>query len=91
LEKVRFIYNELKLGNSIKNIDNYNELDHLRIKLETLKAKYNYLVNELSIIQSSETYQMILNIDDWTEYFENQKSLLKQEHETLTEKFVKHE
>ena len=34
---------------------------------------------------------MILNIDDWTEYFENQKSLLKQEHETLTEKFVKHE
>ena len=89
LEKVRFIYNELKLGNSIKNIDNYNELDHLRIKLETLKAKYNYLVNELSIIQSSEICQLILKIDDWTEYFENQKALLIQEHVSLTEKYVK--
>ena len=89
LEKVRFIYNELKLGNSIKNIDNYNELDHLRIKLETLKAKYNYLVNELSIIQSSEICQMILKIDDWTEYFENQKALLIQEHVSLKEKYVK--
>jgi len=91
IEKVRFIWNELKLGNPVSDIDQFNELEHLRVKLETLKAKYNYLVNELSIIQSSETYQMILNIDDWTEYFENQKSLLKQEHETLTEKFVKHE
>ena len=48
----------------IENIDKYDELEHIRAKLETLKAKYNYLVNELSIIQSSETYQMILNIDD---------------------------
>ena len=68
---------------------NSNELEHLRVKLETLKAKYNYLVNELSIIQSSETCQLILKIDDWTEYFENQKALLKQEHESLTEKYVK--
>lgn len=91
IKKVRFIWNELKLGNPVSDIDQYNELEHLRVKLETLKATYNYLVNELSLIQSSETYQMILNIDDWTKYFENQKSLLKQEHETLTEKFVKHE
>lgn len=91
IEKVRFIWNELKLGNPLSNIDQFNELEDLRAKLETLKAKYNYLFNELSIIQSSETYQMILNIDDWTEYFENQKSLLKQEYETLTEKFVKYD
>jgi hypothetical protein len=61
------------------------------VKLETLKAKYNYLSNELSIIKSSETYQMILKIDDWNVYFENQKTLLKQEYQSLTEKFVKHE
>ena len=91
IERVRFIWNELKLGNPVSDIDQFNELEHLRVKLETLKAKYNYLVNELSIIQSSETYQMISNIDDWTEYFENQKVLLKQEHETLTEKYVNHE
>ena len=91
IEKVRFIWNELKLGNPVSDIDQFNELEHLRIKLETLKAKYNYFVNELSIIQSSEICQMILEIEDWTEYFENQKSLLKQEHEALTEKYVNHE
>jgi hypothetical protein len=91
LEKVKFIYNELKLGNSIDTIDKYDELELLRVKLETSKVKYNYLFNELSIIQFSKTYQMILNIDNWTEYFESQKSLLKQEHQMLTEKYVKNE
>ena len=91
IEKVRYIWKELKLGNPVSDIDQFNELAHLRIKLAALKAKYNYLFNELSIIQSSETYRMILKIDDWTEYFANQKSILKQEHETLTEKYVNHE
>ena len=30
---------------------------------------------------------MILNIDDWTKYFENQKALLIKEYETLTKKY----
>lgn len=91
IEKVRYYWNELKLGKPVSDIDQFNELEHLRVKLETLKVKYNYLINELSIIQSSETYQMILKIDDWTEYFENQKALLIQQHETLTKKYVNHE
>ena len=91
IEKVRYIWNELKQGNPISDIDEYDELEHLRVKLETLKAKYNYLSNELSIIKSSETYQMILKIDDWGEFFENQKSLLEQEYQSLTEKYVNHE
>jgi len=91
IEKVRYIWNELKHGNPVSDIDKYDELEHLRVKLETLKAKYNYLVNELSLIQSSEDYQRILKIDDWDEFFETQKTLLKQEHESLTEKYVNHE
>jgi hypothetical protein len=91
IEKVRYIWHELKLGNPVSEIDQFNELEHLRVKLETLKAKYNYLFNELSIIQSSEIYQMILKIDDLTVYFETQKILLKKEHESLTEKYVSHE
>jgi hypothetical protein len=91
IEKVRYIWNELKHGNPVSDIDKYDELEHLRVKLETLKAKYNYLVNELSLIQSSEDYQRILEIDDWDEFFETQKTLLKQEHESLTEKYVNHE
>ena len=61
------------------------------MKLETLKTKYNYLFNELSIIQESETCQMILKIDDWDTYFDSQKILLEQEHEGLIGKYVKHE
>jgi hypothetical protein len=91
IEKVRYIWTELKAGNAVADVDQYSELEHLRAKLETLKTKYNYLFNELSIIQTSETCQMILKIDDWTEYFENQKVLLRQEHENLTEKHVNHE
>lgn len=89
IEKVRHIWNELKLGNPISEIADHNEINHLRIKLETLKAKYNFLINELSIILSSEDYKRMLNIDDWNEYFETQKSLLKQEYISLNDKYVK--
>ena len=91
IEKVRYIWNELKQGNPVSDIDKYDELEHLRVKLETLKTKYNYLFNELSIIQESETCQMILKIDDWDTYFDSQKILLEQEHEGLIGKYVKHE
>ena len=91
IEKVRFIWNELKQGNPVSDIDKYDELEHLRVKLETLKAKYNYLFNQLSEVQLSKTYQIILKTDDWSEYFETQKTLLNQEYEKLTEKYVNHE
>ncbi|XMO86751.1 phospholipase D-like domain-containing protein [Algibacter sp. AS12] len=91
IERVRYLWNELKQGNPVSDVDTHYELEYLRVKLETLKGKYNYLFNELSLIQSSEVCQIILKIDDWNEYFESQKALLKQEHEILTEKYVKHE
>jgi hypothetical protein len=91
IERVRYLWTELKQGNPVSDVDIHNELEYLRVKLETLKAKYNYLFNELSLIQSSETCQIILKIDDWNEYFETQKTLLDQEHKSLIEKYVKHE
>ncbi len=91
IEKVRHIWTELKQGNPVSNIDNFDELSQLRVKLETLKEKYNYLLNELSKIQLSKTYQLIIKIDDWNEYFETKKSLLKEEYESLIEKYVKNE
>jgi len=91
LEKVKYIWSELKLGNPLSNIDKFDELENLRVKLESLKSKYNYLFNELSMYKSSETYQMILKIDDWGIFFEKQKTLLNQEFDNLTEKYAKHE
>ena len=89
IEQVRFIWNALKQGNPISDINAFDELEHLRVKLETLKSKYNYLFNKLSEIKLSQTYELISKIDDWSEYFENQKSLLKKEFESLNKKFVK--
>lgn len=90
IEKVRYILNELQCGNPVSNIDKFSELEYLRAKLAALKVKYRHLFNELSMIKSSETYQMILKIDDWNEFFETQKTLLNQEFESLTEKYVTH-
>ncbi|CAL2080244.1 conserved hypothetical protein [Tenacibaculum dicentrarchi] len=91
IKRVRYLWNELKQGTPISDINKYGELEHLRVKLETIKMKYNYLFNELSLIQESETCQIILKIDDWGTYFESQKKLLKQEYKNLIEKHVKHE
>ena len=89
ITKVRYIWNELKLGNPLTNIEEFDKLEHLRAKLETLKMKYNYLSNELSLIKASTTYKKIISIDDWNEYFENQKILLQQEYSELKEKYAK--
>ncbi|PIB32243.1 hypothetical protein BFP78_10365 [Gaetbulibacter sp. 5U11] len=91
IEKVKLLWNELKQGNPVSGIDKYDELEHLRIKLETLNAKYNFLSNEILVIQSSEVYNMILKIDDWNEYFKIQKTQLNQEHENLIQQYVSHE
>ncbi|RFC54053.1 phospholipase D-like domain-containing protein [Brumimicrobium aurantiacum] len=91
IEKVKFIYGELKLGNSIDDLDKHDELEQLRAKLESLNVKYNYLIIDLTNLKSSKIHQLILKVSDWEEYFETQKALLIQEYESLTEKYVSHE
>lgn len=91
IEKVRYISNQLKLGNPSVSIDNYNELDYLRAKLETLKIKYSLLFNELSLTLASETYQKIFKIKDWNLFFKTQKKLLIKEYESLTLKYATHD
>ncbi|WP_418510955.1 phospholipase D-like domain-containing protein [Corallibacter sp.] len=91
INKVRHILSELKLGNPLTNIDKFDELEHLRVKLETLKSKYSYIFNELAEIKLSETYQTISKINDWNIFFQNQKEVLNKEYKSLTEKYVNHE
>lgn len=91
IEKVRYIWSELKSGKPINDIDQYDELVFLQSKLESLKIKYNYLLNEISILKSSESYGIISGIEDWNEYFDNQRIMLENEYNKLNEKFVKDE
>lgn len=91
IERVKFIWSKLKLGKPINNIDKYSELTALKVRFESLKIKYSYLSNKLSSLKSSESYLMIIKIEDWDQYFETQKEELKKELSFLRQKFVKSE
>jgi len=89
IEKVKLIYNELKLGKQIEDVDSETELEYLRAKYETLKMKLSKLLEELKEIKLSEEYRTISQIDDWDEYFESQKEKLEKEYVELEKEYVK--
>jgi hypothetical protein len=91
LEKVRYILTELQLGKPISNLDEFDELSHLRTRLESLKVKYDKLQMDIQEIITSETYGIIESIKDWDTYFEEQKSLLRTEFDNLTAKYTNNE
>lgn len=91
LEKVQYILNELKLGKPISNLDEFDELAHLRTRLETLKVKYDKLQFEIQEIITSETFEIIDGLEDWDTYFKEQKTLLENEFENLTGKYTNNE
>jgi len=83
--------NELKLKDPNIEFGKHEEIEYLKAKHETLKLKYQYLLNEVSNIKVSESYILITKIKDWNEYFEIQKKNLLKEYEELNHKFVSHE
>lgn len=89
VEKVRYILNELKLGNRITNVDSYDDLDILRIKYETLQKKLEYLLHELEVLKASEWYDTLIRMKDWNEYFKQQKIAFDVEYDCLMKKYVK--
>lgn len=91
VKKVRYLYKELKLGQPVSNLREFDELVHLRSKLESLKAKYEKLQIDIQEIITSETFRLLQELDDWDEYFEDQKNRLELEFEELTAKYVHNE
>ncbi len=91
LEKVRFILSELKLGKPVTNLNEFDELAHLRSRLETLKVKYDKLQLSIQEIITSETFKIIEGIEDCDTYFKKQKKLLETEFENLTAKYTNNE
>ena len=91
IETVSTIYNELKLGKQIETIDKETELEYLRAKFETLKSKLSRLIEKIKELKLSEEFQLLSKIDNWDDFFDNQKELLNKELEELKEKFVSYE
>lgn len=91
LETIRKIHNDLTSQNPSFDLTLESELDKLRLRFESLKEKYTRLKDELGIILCSEQYNTINSIKDWDSYFENQKTLLEQEYQSLEKEYTDHE
>lgn len=77
LEKVREILKNLELGNFfIAKSDAINEKELLKTEIEKLRLRIKELKEQLQIILESPTYETIISIDNWEEYFSNAKKEL---------------
>jgi HPt (histidine-containing phosphotransfer) domain-containing protein len=91
IDGVRRILNELKTNKRVSDSLDFDELHQYRIKLESLKQKYNTLINEIQEITSSEVYQLIKSIPDWDLFFKLKKEELQVQYDELYTKYVGHE
>lgn len=84
LEKVREILKNLELGNFfIAKSDAINEKELLKIEIEKLRLRIKELKEQLQIIVESTTYETIISIDNWEDYFSNAKKELSSQLKNL--------
>jgi hypothetical protein len=82
--KVNEILNNLKNGNFFKPMSEMiSEKEKFIAASAKLRMQIKILENEILTIKQSETYKIIINIDDWDSYFKKTKELLEQELQEL--------
>jgi chaperonin cofactor prefoldin len=84
LKKVNEILNQLENNNFFKTkSETILEKDLLKVAIAKLRKKIKILESEIIAINESETYQTIISIEDWDDYFKRTKENLQQELENL--------
>lgn len=83
LKKVEQILADLQKGIFKSRSENITQLDKLRIIKNQLSQKLTTLQNSIENIKESESYQLIIEIDNWDLYFNEQKNLLERERDKL--------
>jgi len=79
LHKVDNILSNLKKGKFVNKSSEINEKDTLHITIINLREKRDYLENRLISLKQMKTFQTIIEISDWAEYFEKvKKDLIKE-------------
>ena len=79
IEKVKQIYENLKKGAFKSGSETTNEKQELLKKVARLRLVRDKIENTVQNIKQSSTYQQIIKIDNWDEYFSNvKKELLKE-------------
>ncbi|MBL0330040.1 MAG: hypothetical protein IPP64_11635 [Bacteroidetes bacterium] len=87
-EKVKDIYDELKLGVINSETLKDTEMEKLRSKLAVLEFKYNKNIGVLRTLKTTDPYLTIKELTNWDAFFENQKTILFNQKEGLGLKFV---
>ena len=84
LKKVSEILATLEKGEIfVPKSEGINEKTKLKAEVIKLRKKLNDLKKELNELKTTETYQTIVKIDDWEEYFKVTKQKLTKELNTL--------
>lgn len=84
LQRVSEILSNLEKGNYFKTkSETLQEKDLLKVEIVKLKNQIKTIQTEIEEIKKSETYQTIINVDDWDEYFIQTKEKLTIELEQL--------
>jgi DnaJ-class molecular chaperone len=74
LKKVSEILDELEKGNFFKTkSETVQEKDLLKAAIAKLKRQINILEAEIITIKESDTFKTIISIEDWDDYFKEQK------------------
>lgn len=80
LHRVSEISENLQLGKAfISRSDTANEKAILQAELERLRIRLNELTKEIAIIKASDTFENIVDIKDWDEYFTQTKEQLQEQ------------
>jgi len=84
LIQIQKIYNNLQDGIAFElSSDKLNDTKLIKAKISQLKNEISQLEEDINALEQDETMQVIQNIDDWDEYFENIQQQLQEELEAL--------
>ncbi|WP_209330103.1 phospholipase D-like domain-containing protein [Lunatimonas salinarum] len=84
LNKVTEILDDLEKGNFFKTkSETVQEKDLLKVAIAKLKRQIKILETEIITIKESDTFKIIISIEDWDDYFQRTKDKLTRELEEL--------
>lgn len=86
LAKVRTLLSQLEQGIFVPQSKTISQKDKLKTLKQQMQGKLERIIHAINDIKKSPSYQEIMEIDNWDNYFAEQKSLLIQEKERLQER-----
>jgi len=89
LKEVNLIFQKLKSNKAYHSkYQKVAEKDLLKAAVSDIRSKIDLIVKEIDNTKSNEIFKVIMDIDDWKDYFEKKKEALLNEKNRLESKFI---